>query len=179
MSTAVSIPPSSGLLTREQAAEYLSVAPQTLAVWATTGRYDLRYIKVGRFARYRRADLEAFLQSRTVGARPSSTQQKTPVGFAPFDRGKRIYLEWIVPQAATKSLSPGVPPHPASRPCRNPASPRLAGGPRRRGGNPGAGRARGARQACRCGRLLFRPRRSGTSGGGPRRAEAGGRLHGR
>ena len=56
------------LLTREQAAEYLGIAPQTLAVWATTGRYNLRFIKVGRCARYRRRDLDAFLESRTIGA---------------------------------------------------------------------------------------------------------------
>ena len=29
------------LLTRDQAAEYLGIAPQTLAVWATNGRYGL------------------------------------------------------------------------------------------------------------------------------------------
>jgi len=59
--------PSSALLTREQAAEYLGIAPQTLAVWATTGRYALPMIKVGRCCRYRRRDLEKFLESRTIG----------------------------------------------------------------------------------------------------------------
>ncbi|MFO0868447.1 MAG: hypothetical protein U0935_05820 [Pirellulales bacterium] len=34
------------LLTREQAAEYLGIKPQALAVWATTRRYDLPFIKV-------------------------------------------------------------------------------------------------------------------------------------
>lgn len=56
------------LLTRDQAAEYLGIAPQTLAVWATTGRYNLPFIKVGRCVRYRRHDLDRFLESRTVGA---------------------------------------------------------------------------------------------------------------
>jgi len=56
------------LLTREQAAEYLGIAAQTLAVWATTGRYDLPFIKVGRCARYRKADLDKFIERRTVGA---------------------------------------------------------------------------------------------------------------
>ena len=55
------------LLTREQAAEYLGIAPQTLAVWAVTGRYDLPMIKVGRCCRYRKADLDKFLDRRTVG----------------------------------------------------------------------------------------------------------------
>jgi excisionase family DNA binding protein len=54
------------LLTREQAAEYLGVKAQTLAVWLTTKRYPLPVVKVGRLARYRRTDLERFLQERTV-----------------------------------------------------------------------------------------------------------------
>ena len=55
------------LLTRVQAAEYLQVAVQTLAVWATTKRYRLPYIKIGSGVRYRREDLEKFLAENTVG----------------------------------------------------------------------------------------------------------------
>jgi predicted DNA-binding transcriptional regulator AlpA len=58
--------PQSELLNNEQAASYLSVAPNSFAVWRATKRYPLPYIKVGRLVRYRRADLDAFLQSRTV-----------------------------------------------------------------------------------------------------------------
>lgn len=54
------------LLTRDEAAEYLNVRPQTLALWHSTGRYALPVIKVGRAVRYRIADLEAFIASRTV-----------------------------------------------------------------------------------------------------------------
>ncbi len=54
------------LLTREQAAEHLGIRPQTLAVWHTTGRYRLPVIKVGRCVRYRRVDLDAFLDRRTI-----------------------------------------------------------------------------------------------------------------
>ena len=54
------------LLTRFEAAEYLSVKPQTLALWHSTGRYALPVIKVGRGCRYRLEDLEAFIASRTV-----------------------------------------------------------------------------------------------------------------
>jgi excisionase family DNA binding protein len=61
-------PPSSSLLTRREAAAFLGVKEQTLAVWATTRRYHLPMVKVGSLCRYRLADLEAFLQSRTVGA---------------------------------------------------------------------------------------------------------------
>lgn len=60
-------PRSSGLLTRQQAAAYLGVRPQTLAVWASTGRYGLPVVKVGRCVRYRVADLERWLTARTVG----------------------------------------------------------------------------------------------------------------
>ena len=58
----------SKLLTREQAAEFLGLKPQTLGVWATTKRYALPYIKVGRSVRYRLADLETFIASRVVGS---------------------------------------------------------------------------------------------------------------
>ncbi len=54
------------LLKRHQAAEYLGIKPQTLAVWHTTGRYRLPVVKVGRAVRYRRADLDEFIARRTV-----------------------------------------------------------------------------------------------------------------
>lgn len=51
------------LMTREAAARYLGLSPGTLAVWACTGRYDLRPLKVGRrCVRYRRAELDRFLE---------------------------------------------------------------------------------------------------------------------
>jgi len=53
------------LLTRRQAADFLGVKPQTLAVWHSVGRYDLPTVKVGRSARYRIADLETFCEQRT------------------------------------------------------------------------------------------------------------------
>jgi excisionase family DNA binding protein len=55
------------LLTRSQAATYLGVRPQTLAVWASTRRYSLPCLKVGRLVKYRRADLDTWLTSRTMG----------------------------------------------------------------------------------------------------------------
>ncbi len=58
---------SSKLLTRAEAAEYLGLRIQTLAVWAITGRYGLPMVKVGRSVRYRQSDLDAWLESRTVG----------------------------------------------------------------------------------------------------------------
>jgi excisionase family DNA binding protein len=62
----MSIALDSPLLTREEAAAYLGLKPQTLAVWASVGRYGLRFVKVGQRARYRKADLDEFLERRTV-----------------------------------------------------------------------------------------------------------------
>jgi excisionase family DNA binding protein len=56
----------SDLLTREEAATYLGVRPQTLAMWHANGRYSLRCVKVGRLVRYRKADLDQWLASRTA-----------------------------------------------------------------------------------------------------------------
>ena len=53
------------LLSRQEAADFLGVRPQTLAVWASTGRHSLRFIKVGRLVKYRLDELEAFLQSHS------------------------------------------------------------------------------------------------------------------
>lgn len=54
------------LLDRPAAAAYMGIKPQTLAVWASTGRYGLRFLKVGTRVKYRRADLDAFLERRSV-----------------------------------------------------------------------------------------------------------------
>lgn len=48
------------------AAAYLGIKTTTLAMWRSTKRYPLSYIKVGRLVQYRRAHLDAFLASRTV-----------------------------------------------------------------------------------------------------------------
>ena len=56
---------SSELLTREEAARYLGLATQTLSLWACTGRYGLPFLKIGRNVRYRKTDLDAWLESRS------------------------------------------------------------------------------------------------------------------
>ena len=53
------------LLNRKQAAEFLCVKEQTLAQWATAGRYDLKFVKIGRRVFYKRSDLEEFIERRT------------------------------------------------------------------------------------------------------------------
>lgn len=64
--TAVSARPAS-LLTSQEAADFLGIGAQTLAVWRCTRRYPLAYVRVGRAIRYRLADLESFVASRTAG----------------------------------------------------------------------------------------------------------------
>lgn len=53
------------LLDEKQAAAFLTVSPGTLSVWRSTGRYQIPFIKIGRAVRYRRADLTAWMESRT------------------------------------------------------------------------------------------------------------------
>ncbi len=53
-------------LNRKDAAEYLGLTEGTLAVWASTGRYQLPFVKVGRKVFYRLSDLDAFIESNIV-----------------------------------------------------------------------------------------------------------------
>ncbi len=50
----------------KQAADVLDLKPTTLAVWRSTGRYNLPYLKVGRLVKYRLSDLAEFLARRTA-----------------------------------------------------------------------------------------------------------------
>ncbi len=53
------------LLDENATAQDLDVAPGTLAVWRSTGRYNLPFIKIGRNVRYRRGDVIAWRKRRT------------------------------------------------------------------------------------------------------------------
>jgi excisionase family DNA binding protein len=57
-----------GLLNQDQAAEYLSIKPATLAVWRSTNRRKLAYVKIGGQVRYRRADLDRFITDNLCNA---------------------------------------------------------------------------------------------------------------
>jgi excisionase family DNA binding protein len=57
----------SDLLSRDEAAAYLGISPKTLATWASTKRYPLPVVKIGRAVKYRVAALDAFIESRTIG----------------------------------------------------------------------------------------------------------------
>jgi excisionase family DNA binding protein len=54
------------LLNSNEAATYLGVCPGTLEVWRCTKRYQIPFIKVGRLVRYRKSELDNFLNRRTV-----------------------------------------------------------------------------------------------------------------
>jgi excisionase family DNA binding protein len=53
------IPP----LTRKEAADYLNIKKGTLEVWAVTGKGP-QFMKLGRAVRYRKIDLDAYMESR-------------------------------------------------------------------------------------------------------------------
>ena len=55
------------LLTKEDVSTILGVSVGTLAVWRTTKRYNLPYVKAGRLIRYREEDVQAFINSRIQG----------------------------------------------------------------------------------------------------------------
>lgn len=54
------------LITDTEAAKVLGVTVGTLQVWRSKNRYPLKYVKVGRLIRYRREDILAFIEHRTI-----------------------------------------------------------------------------------------------------------------
>ncbi len=56
----------SPLLSRDEAADYLGLSASTLEVWASTQRYELAYVKVGRKVYYTQADLDEFIERSKV-----------------------------------------------------------------------------------------------------------------
>lgn len=51
----------SGLMTPRDAAVYIGVKINTLAVWRMTNKYDLPFVKLGRVIRYRKTDLDEWI----------------------------------------------------------------------------------------------------------------------
>lgn len=64
------------LMTPAEVAELLGVQVQTLTAWRCRGAQELPYVKAGRLVRYREADVERFVQMRTVGAVDTTGQQE-------------------------------------------------------------------------------------------------------
>jgi predicted DNA-binding transcriptional regulator AlpA len=56
------------LLDDQQLAEILGVSPKTIANWRCSKRLAIPYIKLSRSVRYRKADIAAYLATRTVNA---------------------------------------------------------------------------------------------------------------
>jgi predicted DNA-binding transcriptional regulator AlpA len=57
------------LLTSKQVAALIGLKNEkTLAVWRSTKRYPLPYVKFGRSVRYRAADVQKFLELKTIPA---------------------------------------------------------------------------------------------------------------
>ena len=59
------------LLNPKETSEFIGITVATLAVWRTTKRYNIPYIKVGRLIKYRERDLIQWLEQRTKN--PEST----------------------------------------------------------------------------------------------------------
>lgn len=55
------------LFNPREAAEYIGLQEQTLAVWRMDGK-NLDYIKVGRSVKYRQSTLEEYLKRQTICA---------------------------------------------------------------------------------------------------------------
>jgi len=53
------------LITPQDASERLGVSKGTLAVWRSTGRYPLKFIKIGKNVMYKIADIDAFIVNNT------------------------------------------------------------------------------------------------------------------
>lgn len=64
MSLQETIAASAELVDDKTAAALIQVSPGTLSVWRSTGRYKLPFVKIGAKVRYKRCDLQAWLDSR-------------------------------------------------------------------------------------------------------------------
>ena len=53
------------LLSTTQVAELFQTTVGTLALWRSSGRYGIPYIKIGRKVFYRESEIEMWLKSRT------------------------------------------------------------------------------------------------------------------
>ena len=65
------MPNAEKLLTPQEAAELLGLQEGTLAVWRSTQRYALPFVKCGRLVRYKASDVRRFIEENThVAAAP-------------------------------------------------------------------------------------------------------------
>lgn len=57
------------LMTQEEVSEFLRVPLKTLYQWRCYNKYDLPFVKFGRGVRYRREDVEAFVERHLTEGR--------------------------------------------------------------------------------------------------------------
>ena len=74
------------LISRKDAAAFLGVSPNSLAVWASTGRHAVPFIKVGRKVYYSKTALSEWLIRRSVTASPGRS------GASPMDSQPRTLV---------------------------------------------------------------------------------------
>lgn len=88
--TTAQLPGGDRLLTEVEAADLLSIRPQTLSVWRATGRYPgLPFTRIGRSVRYRHSHLQAFIESRTSEGGESKSQ---PDPASPQKQGDEVTM---------------------------------------------------------------------------------------
>jgi hypothetical protein len=54
------------LVTPAETAKLLNTTAGVLAVWRSSRRYGLRFVKIGRKVMYRREDIQKFIEARTM-----------------------------------------------------------------------------------------------------------------
>lgn len=54
------------IMSRKEAADYLGISESTMANWACTKKYHIPYFRVGRKVKYRRQDLDEFMENNRV-----------------------------------------------------------------------------------------------------------------
>ena len=69
------------LIDTEAASRLLGVPPSTLCTWRSTGKHDLPFVQVGAKVRYRRSDLNTWLDARrqTIASPLAHIRETTPV----------------------------------------------------------------------------------------------------
>ena len=70
--------PAVDLLTTDQVATALGLSNRTLAAWRSSRRTSLPYVKTGSRVRYRREDIAAWLESRTISVEKAATRVVSP-----------------------------------------------------------------------------------------------------
>jgi hypothetical protein len=60
-------------LTPSETAAILGIKSETLSVWRCTRRYALPFVKIGKKVFYRGADIQKFIESRTIGVNTDSS----------------------------------------------------------------------------------------------------------